>query len=76
MTAATDPYDPYPRLDLLQGDAPHALYLGVELGRAHIAWQLGKRYVQDEPSNGARPCVPRWVRTPRARTPTNPRARP
>ncbi|HEX9491227.1 MAG TPA: dihydropteroate synthase, partial [Stellaceae bacterium] len=26
----------------------HAFYLGVELARAEIAWQLGKRYVQDE----------------------------
>jgi hypothetical protein len=76
MTNATDPYDPYPRLDLLQGDVPHAFYLGVELGPTQIAWQLGKRHVQDEPSNGAGPCVPRWVRTPRARTPTNPRGRP
>jgi hypothetical protein len=46
---ATDPYDPYPRLDLVQGDVPHAFYLGAELGRAQIAWQLGKRYVQDKP---------------------------
>jgi dihydropteroate synthase-like protein len=28
-------------------DAPHAFYLGVELARAQIAFQLGKRYVQD-----------------------------
>ncbi|MCA1853237.1 MAG: hypothetical protein LC647_12810, partial [Beggiatoa sp.] len=28
------------------------------------------------PSNGAVRCVPRWAKTPRARTPTNPRARP
>ena len=38
MTTATDPYDLYPRLDLLQGDAPHVFYLGVELGRARIDW--------------------------------------
>jgi hypothetical protein len=75
MTTAPDPYDLYPRLDL-QGGVPHAFYLGVELGRAQIAWQLGKRYVQDEPSNGARPCVRRWLRTPRVRTATNPEARP
>ena len=49
MTTATDPFELYARLDLLQGNAPHAFYLGVELGRAQIAWQLGKRYVQDEP---------------------------
>jgi dihydropteroate synthase-like protein len=29
-------------------DAAHAFYLGVELARAEIAWQLGKRYRQDE----------------------------
>ena len=29
--------------------AAHAFYLGVELARAEIAWQLGKRYVQDQP---------------------------
>jgi dihydropteroate synthase-like protein len=28
-------------------DVPHAFYLGVELARAQIAFQLGKRYVQD-----------------------------
>ncbi len=28
-------------------DASHAFYLGVELARAEIAWQLGKRYAQD-----------------------------
>ena len=72
MTTATFPFDLYPRLDLLQGDAPHAFYLGVELGRAQIAWQLGNRYVQDEPLKWG--CaVPRWAKTPRARTP---RARP
>jgi hypothetical protein len=29
-------------------DASHAFYLGVELARAQIAWQLKKRYAQDE----------------------------
>jgi dihydropteroate synthase-like protein len=33
----------------LDGDAPHAFYLGTELMKAEIAWRLGKRYVQDEP---------------------------
>ena len=28
-------------------DASHAFYLGAELARAEIAWQLGKRYAQD-----------------------------
>jgi len=42
----TDPFDLYPRIDA-RGDAGHAFYLGVELARAQIAWQLGKRYSQD-----------------------------
>ena len=33
----------------LDGDAPHAFYLGTELMKAEIAWRLGKRYAQDEP---------------------------
>ena len=47
---ATDPFDLYPALApalSADGDASHAFYLGVELGRAQIAWQLGKRYLQD-----------------------------
>jgi hypothetical protein len=44
---ATDPYELYPRLDV-ERDGAHAFYLGVELARAQIAWQLGKRYSQDE----------------------------
>ena len=43
---ATDPFDLYPQLPL-ENDSSHAFYLGVELGRAQIAWQLGKRYLQD-----------------------------
>ncbi len=44
----TDP-DPFALFPVLRGmvDAPHAFYLGVELARAQIAFQLGKRYVQD-----------------------------
>lgn len=43
---ASDPFDLFPKLD--PGiDAGHAFYLGVELARAQIAWQLGKRYAQD-----------------------------
>jgi len=45
---ATDPFALWPRLHV-EDDAGHAFYLGVELARAEIAWQLGKRYVQDEP---------------------------
>ncbi|MBK6850236.1 MAG: dihydropteroate synthase [Burkholderiales bacterium] len=43
-----DPFELWPQLGL-QGDAGHAFYMGVELARAQIAWQLGKRYVQDQP---------------------------
>lgn len=43
-----DPFDLFPRLGLLQDDAPHAFYMGVELARAQIALQLAKRYDQDE----------------------------
>ncbi len=42
-----DPFAFYPNLGVDQ-DASHAFYLGVELGRAQVAWQLKKRYVQDE----------------------------
>jgi len=44
---AIDPFVFYAKLGVEQ-DASHAFYLGVELGRAQIAWQLKKRYVQDE----------------------------
>jgi dihydropteroate synthase-like protein len=43
-----DPFDLYPRLGV-ENDGGHAFYLGFELAKAHIAWQLGKRYVQDRP---------------------------
>jgi dihydropteroate synthase-like protein len=44
---ATDPFDLYPKLQVEQ-DGGHAFYLGVELARAQIAWQLGKRFTQDQ----------------------------
>ncbi|SNR85808.1 dihydropteroate synthase-related protein [Methylobacillus rhizosphaerae] len=43
----TDPFKLYPYLNVDQ-DGSHAFYLGVELARAQIAWQLKKRYSQDE----------------------------
>ena len=49
LIGGTDPFALFPHLALLAEDAPHAFYMGVELERARIAWQLGKRYVQDEP---------------------------
>jgi dihydropteroate synthase-like protein len=42
-----DPFAFYPQLELKE-DTGHAFYLGAELARAQIAWQLGKRYNQDE----------------------------
>ena len=36
----------FPHLDVAS-DGGHAFYLGAELARAEIAWQLGKRYAQD-----------------------------
>lgn len=45
--AAKDPFELFPRLGV-EDDASHAFYLGVELAKAQIAWQLGKRYAQDE----------------------------
>ena len=47
LRSATDPYDLFPQLDV-EEDGSHAFYLGLELARAEIAWQLGKRYEQDE----------------------------
>lgn len=48
IESSTNPFELFPNLDLLQEDAPHAFYMGVELGRAQIAWQVGKPYMQDE----------------------------
>jgi dihydropteroate synthase-like protein len=47
VRTANEPFRLYPQLGV-DNDASHAFYLGVELARAQIAWQLGKRYVQDE----------------------------
>ncbi len=47
LFAHTDPFALYPHLKV-DDDASHAFYLGVELARAQIAWQLKKRYVQDQ----------------------------
>jgi len=47
FATADNPFELYPNLDVKQ-DVGHAFYLGVELARAQIAYQLGKRYVQDE----------------------------
>ncbi len=48
--SATDPFDFFPNLQV-ETDGGHAFYLGVELARAEIAWQLGKRFTQDQALN-------------------------
>lgn len=48
LRVGSDPFAFYPELNV-DHDGGHAFYLGVELARAQIAWQLGKRYVQDQP---------------------------
>ncbi|MBC5782227.1 dihydropteroate synthase [Ramlibacter sp. USB13] len=48
LRVAQDPFALWPQLHL-EHDASHAFYMGVETARAQIAWQLGKRYVQDQP---------------------------
>ena len=48
LCLGTDPYTLFPLLQRIQEDPPHAFYMGMELERARIAWQLGKRYEQDE----------------------------
>ena len=47
MHTGTDPFALFPKLDF-KGDTGHAFYMGTELARAQIAWQLGKRHVQDQ----------------------------
>ncbi|MCU7847518.1 MAG: dihydropteroate synthase [Candidatus Thiodiazotropha sp. (ex Lucinoma kastoroae)] len=48
LTTHQDPFDFFPGLGV-EEHGGHAFYLGVELAKAQIAWQLGKRYVQDQP---------------------------
>ena len=55
---AADPFAFWP-LPELEDDAAHAFYLGVELARAQIAWQLGKRYAQDEELRWGAAVAPR-----------------
>ncbi len=50
LHTAQDPFDLFPKLQL-ENDASHAFYLGVELARAEISWQLGKRFNQDQVLN-------------------------
>jgi dihydropteroate synthase len=48
INTSPNPFELFPKLEPLQEDAPHAFYMGVELAKAQIAWQLGKPYMQDE----------------------------
>jgi dihydropteroate synthase-like protein len=70
---AQDAFAFYQHLDVA-GDGAHAFYLGVELARAQIAWELGKRYVQDE-NLGWGCLVARAAPGPRAPGPTLPARR-
>ncbi len=47
LHTATDPFELFPKLQV-ENDGGHAFYLGVELARAEISWQLGKRFNQDQ----------------------------
>lgn len=58
--SAQDPFDLYPQLGV-ETDGGHAFYLGVELARAQIAWQLGKRFTQDQQLNWG--CAAQGVET-------------
>jgi dihydropteroate synthase-like protein len=44
---AQNAFEPFAKLGIAD-DGAHGFYLGVELARAQTAWELGKRYVQDE----------------------------
>lgn len=60
----SDPFRLFPHLNLEQ-DGSHAFYIGVELARAQIAWQLGKRYNQDQELSWGS-AVPKKDQGPRA----------
>ncbi len=68
---ARDSFDLYPKLEVA-ADGAHAFYLGVELMKAQTAFELGKRYVQDEPLDWGvavtRPERPRAVHQPSGTT--------
>ena len=68
LVTGRDPYELFPRLDLLEDDAPHAFYMGVELAKAGIARQLAKRYVQDENLDWGAATVPEPVEDPELRS--------
>jgi len=58
-----DPFEFMQKLDLAD-DWTHAFYIGVELARAQISWQLGKRYLQDNELDWGvadRTAVSEWI---------------
>jgi dihydropteroate synthase-like protein len=63
LRSSSDPFELFPQLGL-DGDASHAFYMGVELARAEIAWQLGKRYAQDQPLDWGCAAVRRSPESP------------
>lgn len=46
INTSTDPFALFKKIQI-KDDVAHAFYLGVELSRAEISWQLGKRFNQD-----------------------------
>jgi dihydropteroate synthase-like protein len=44
---ARNAFEPFAKLGVAD-DGAHGFYLGVELAKAQTAWELGKRYVQDQ----------------------------
>ena len=48
LQTGCDPFEFQSGIDVGE-NMSHMFYLGVELSRAQIAWQLGKRYLQDNP---------------------------
>jgi dihydropteroate synthase-like protein len=63
LHSSSDPFELFPQLGL-EGDSSHAFYMGVELARAEIAWQLGKRYAQDQPLDWGCAAVRRSSESP------------
>jgi dihydropteroate synthase len=61
----------WPQLKL-DDDAGHAFYMGVQLARAEIAWQLGKRYVQDQALDWGCAVLPRAPGTEQQCAPVKP----
>ncbi len=68
MTTGQDPFALFPQLKELQDDPSHAFYMGVELAKAQLAWQLGKRYAQDEALNWGAATPPQAVDDPASRS--------